>query len=164
MSTTKKVPSDIEIAQAARLEPIEAIAEKMGLAREDIEFYGESMAKIKLETIAKLADRPNAKYVVVTAITPTPLGEGKSTTTVGLGQAMHHIGKTATIALRQPSQGPTFGIKGGAAGGGYSQIVPMEQFNLHLTGDLHAVTAANNRLGAMIDNHIYQGNERKIDP
>lgn len=161
---TKKVPSDIEIAQAARLLPIEAIAEKMGLERVDIEFYGESMAKIKLEAIDKLKDRPNAKYVVVTAITPTPLGEGKSTTTVGLGQALHHVGKTATIAMRQPSQGPTFGIKGGAAGGGYSQIVPMEQFNLHLTGDLHAVTAANNLLAAMIDNHIYQGNALKIDP
>jgi formate--tetrahydrofolate ligase len=136
----------------------------MGLSRSDIEFYGESMAKIKLEAIDKLKDRPNAKYVVVTAITPTPLGEGKSTTTVGLGQAMHHINKTATIAMRQPSQGPTFGIKGGAAGGGYSQIVPMEQFNLHLTGDLHAVTAANNLLAAMIDNHIYHDNELKIDP
>jgi len=164
VTETKKVPSDIEIAQAAKLEPIEAIAEKMGLARADIEFYGESMAKIKLEAIEKLQNRPNAKYVVVTAITPTPLGEGKSTTTVGLGQAMHHIGKTATIAIRQPSQGPTFGIKGGAAGGGYSQVVPMEQFNLHLTGDLHAVTAANNLLAAMIDNHIYQGNELKINP
>ena len=161
---TKKVPSDIEIAQAATLEPIEAIAEKMGLSRADIEFYGENMAKIKLEAIEKLKDRPNAKYVVVTAITPTPLGEGKSTTTVGLGQAMQHIGKTATIAIRQPSQGPTFGIKGGAAGGGYSQVVPMEQFNLHMTGDIHAVTAANNLLAAMIDNHIYQGNELKIDP
>lgn len=162
--TMKKVPSDIEIAQAATLLPIEAIAEKMGLARSDIEFYGDAMAKIKLEAIERLKDRPSAKYVVVTAITPTPLGEGKSTTTVGLGQAMHHIGKTATIALRQPSQGPTFGIKGGAAGGGYSQIVPMEQFNLHLTGDLHAVTAANNLLAAMIDNHIYHGNELNIDP
>jgi formate--tetrahydrofolate ligase len=162
--TTKKVPSDIEIAQAAKLLPIEAIAEKMGLERREIEFYGESMAKIKLEAIDRLRDRPNAKYVVVTAITPTPLGEGKSTTTVGLGQAMHHIGKTATIAIRQPSQGPTFGIKGGAAGGGYSQVVPMELFNLHLTGDLHAVTAANNLLAAMIDNHIYHGNELGIDP
>ncbi len=162
--TTKKVPSDIEIAQAAKLEPIEAIAEKMGLQRADIEFYGDSMAKIKLEALEKLQSRPNAKYVVVTSITPTPLGEGKSTTTVGLGQALHHIGKSATIAIRQPSQGPTFGIKGGAAGGGYSQIVPMEQFNLHLTGDLHAVTAANNLLAAMIDNHIYQGNDLQIDP
>lgn len=164
MSTPTKVPSDIEIAQAATLEPIEAIAEKMGLSRRDIELYGDNMAKIKLEAIEKLADRPNAKYVVVTAITPTPLGEGKSTTTVGLGQALNQVGKKATIAIRQPSQGPTFGIKGGAAGGGYSQVVPMEQFNLHMTGDIHAITAANNLLAAMIDNHIYQGNALNIDP
>lgn len=157
-------PSDIEIAQAARLEPIEAIAEKMGLQRSEIELYGESMAKIKLESIARLRDRPNAKYVVVTSITPTPLGEGKSTTLVGLGQAFWKVGRRATIAIRQPSQGPTFGIKGGAAGGGYSQVVPMEQFNLHMTGDIHAITAANNLLAAMIDNHIYQGNELRIDP
>jgi len=161
---TNPVPSDIEIAQAATLEPIEAIAEKMGLTRADIEIYGDTMAKVKLEAIEKLKDRPNAKYVVVTAITPTPLGEGKSTTTVGLGQGLHHIGKRATIAIRQPSQGPTFGIKGGAAGGGYSQVVPMEQFNLHMTGDIHAITAANNLLAAMIDNHIYQGNDLNIDP
>lgn len=161
---TKPVPSDIEIAQAARLEPIESIAEKMGLSRTDIELYGDNMAKVKLEAIEKLNHRPNAKYVVVTAVTPTPLGEGKSTTTVGLGQGMHHIGKSATIAIRQPSQGPTFGIKGGAAGGGYSQVVPMEQFNLHMTGDIHAITAANNLLAAMIDNHIYQGNALDIDP
>ncbi len=160
----KHVPSDIEIAQAATLQPIEAIAEKMGLERSDIEFYGESMAKVKLETIEKLQSKPDAKYVVVTAITPTPLGEGKSTTTVGLGQAMQHIGRSAVIAVRQPSQGPTFGIKGGAAGGGYSQVIPMEQFNLHMTGDIHAVTAANNLLAAMIDNHIYQGNALNIDP
>lgn len=158
------VPSDIEIAQAAQLEPIEAIAEKMGLARADIELYGDAMAKVKLDALEKLASRSDAKYVLVTAITPTPLGEGKSTTTVGLGQAMSHIGKSATIAIRQPSQGPTFGIKGGAAGGGYSQVVPMEQFNLHMTGDIHAVTAANNLLAAMIDNHIYQGNALDIDP
>jgi len=161
---TNPVPSDIEIAQAAKLDPIEAIAEKMGLQRADIELYGDNMAKIKLETLEKLRDRPNAKYIVVTAITPTPLGEGKSTTTVGLGQGMQHVGKRATIAIRQPSQGPTFGIKGGAAGGGYSQVVPMEQFNLHMTGDIHAITAANNLLAAMIDNHIYQGNELDIDP
>jgi formate--tetrahydrofolate ligase len=160
----KNVPSDIDIAQAASLIPIEAIAEKMGLERSDIELYGESMAKVKLETIEKLKDRPDAKYVVVTAITPTPLGEGKSTTTVGLGQGFSHIGRNATIAVRQPSQGPTFGIKGGAAGGGYSQVVPMEQFNLHMTGDFHAITAANNLLAAMIDNHIYQGNALGIDP
>ncbi|MCB9162798.1 MAG: formate--tetrahydrofolate ligase, partial [Caldilineaceae bacterium] len=119
---------------------------------------------VKLEAQETLKDRPNAKYILVTAISPTPLGEGKSTTTVGLGQAMHHIGKTATIAIRQPSMGPTFGIKGGAAGGGYSQVIPMEQFNLHMTGDIHAITAANNLLAAMIDNHIYQGNALGIDP
>ncbi len=161
---SKAVPSDIEIAQAAKLEPVEAIAEKMGLRRADIELYGDTMAKIKLETLDALKDRPNAKYIVVTAITPTPLGEGKSTTTVGLGQGLQHVGKRANIAIRQPSQGPTFGIKGGAAGGGYSQVVPMEQFNLHMTGDIHAITAANNLLAAMIDNHIYQGNELDIDP
>ncbi len=162
--TTQSVPSDLDIAQAAKLRPIEEIAEKMGLRREDIEFYGNAMAKVKLEAIDALKDRPNARYILVTAITPTPLGEGKSTTTVGLGQGMHHVGKSATIAIRQPSQGPTFGIKGGAAGGGYSQVVPMEQFNLHMTGDIHAVTAANNLLAAMIDNHIYQGNALDIDP
>jgi formate--tetrahydrofolate ligase len=161
---SKTVPSDIEIAQAAKLEPIEAIAEKMGMNRSDIEFYGDSMAKVKLEALEKLRERPNAKYILVTAVTPTPLGEGKSTTTVGLGQAMRHIGKSATIAIRQPSQGPTFGIKGGAAGGGYSQVAPMEQFNLHMTGDIHAITAANNLLAAMIDNHIYQSNDLGIDP
>ncbi|MBX2998349.1 MAG: formate--tetrahydrofolate ligase [Caldilineaceae bacterium] len=162
--TTQSIPSDLDIAQAATLQPVWEIAEKMGLAREDIELYGDHMAKIKLETLEKLKDRPNARYILVTAITPTPLGEGKSTTTVGLGQGMHLVGKTATIAIRQPSQGPTFGIKGGAAGGGYSQVVPMEQFNLHMTGDIHAVTAANNLLAAMIDNHIFQGNELDIDP
>ena len=157
------VPSDLDIAQAADLRPIWEIAEEMGLGRADIELHGDHMAKVRLEAIGGLADRPNARYILVTAITPTPLGEGKSTTTVGLGQGMHHIGKTATVAIRQPSQGPTFGIKGGAAGGGYSQVVPMEQFNLHMTGDMHAVTAANNLLAAMIDAHIYQGNALEID-
>ena len=122
-----------------------------------------SLAKIRLEAIEELADRPKAKYVVVTAITPTPLGEGKTTTTVGLGMAMKHIGKQATISLRQPSMGPTFGIKGGAAGGGYSQVIPMELLNLHLTGDFHAVTAAHNLLSAMVDNHLHQGNELGLD-
>ena len=158
------VPTDLEIAQAAKLVPIWEIAEKMGLGRSDIELYGDHMAKVRLEAVDALGGRPNARYVLVTAITPTPLGEGKSTTTVGLGQGMHHIGKSATVAIRQPSQGPTFGIKGGAAGGGYSQVVPMEQFNLHMTGDMHAVSAANNLLAAMIDAHIYQGNSLEIDP
>ncbi|MDE0200135.1 MAG: formate--tetrahydrofolate ligase [Caldilineaceae bacterium] len=164
MMSRSTVPSDLDIAQAAELLPVWEVAEKMGLGRSDIELYGDHMAKVRLEAVEGLADRPNARYVLVTAITPTPLGEGKSTTTVGLGQGMHHIGKTATVAIRQPSQGPTFGIKGGAAGGGYSQVVPMEQFNLHMTGDMHAVTAANNLLAAMIDAHIYQGNGLEIDP
>jgi formate--tetrahydrofolate ligase len=157
------VPSDLEIARRASLRPIEDIASLMGLPASLIEPYGEGVAKVKLEAIDHVADRPKAKYVVVSAITPTPLGEGKTTTTVGLGQAMSHIGHLATVAIRQPSMGPTFGIKGGAAGGGYSQAVPMESFNLHLTGDMHAVTAANNLLAAMVDNHLYQGNDLDID-
>jgi len=156
-------PSDLEIARQAHLRPIIQIAEEMGLPRELLEQYGDSVLKIKLEAIEALADRPTARYVCVTAITPTPLGEGKTTTTVGLGQAMRHISKRATISIRQPSMGPTFGIKGGAAGGGYSQAVPMELFNLHLTGDMHAVTAAHNMLSAMVDNHLYQGNALNLD-
>ncbi len=157
-------PSDLEIARQASLKPLNDVAEGMGLPPHLLEPYGEAVAKISLAAIDELADRPKAKYVVVTAITPTPLGEGKTTTTVGLGQAMAHIGQRATIALRQPSMGPTFGIKGGAAGGGYSQVVPMETLNLHLTGDMHAVTAAHNLLAAMIDNHLHQGNQLGIDP
>jgi formate--tetrahydrofolate ligase len=156
-------PSDLEIARGAHLKPLGDIAAEMGIPGGLLEPYGENVAKIKLDAIEALADRPRARYVVVTAITPTPLGEGKTTTTVGLGQAFRHIGKTATIAIRQPSMGPTFGIKGGAAGGGYSQVVPMETFNLHLTGDMHAVTAAHNLLAAMIDNHLHQGNGLGID-
>ena len=158
------IPSDLSIAQSAELLRIDRIAEQMGLEPDrDLEHYGPHVAKIKLEALEHLRDRPNAKYVDVTAITPTPLGEGKSTTTVGIGQAMKHIGKRAVITVRQPSQGPTFGIKGGAAGGGYSQIVPMENFNLHLTGDIHAISAAHNLIAAMLDAHIYHGNERDID-
>ena len=160
----KAMPSDLEIARAAELEPIESIAYDMGLERTMLEPYGSAVMKIKLEAIEALADRPKAKYVVVSAITPTPLGEGKTTVTIGLGQAFHHIGKRATVAIRQPSMGPTFGIKGGAAGGGYSQAVPMEVLNLHLTGDMHAVTAAHNQLSAMVDNHLYHGNALGIDP
>ncbi|MGH9024244.1 MAG: formate--tetrahydrofolate ligase, partial [Acidimicrobiia bacterium] len=156
-------PSDLEIARQARLKPLPDVAAEMGLPERLLEPYGESVAKIKLEAIEELADRPRARYVVVSAITPTPLGEGKTTTTVGLGQAFSHIGKRAVIAIRQPSMGPTFGIKGGAAGGGYSQVVPMELMNLHLTGDMHAVTAAHNLLAAMIDNHIHQGDALEID-
>ena len=130
----------------------------MGIGPDLLEPYGNDVAKVSLDAVEALADRPRARYVVVTAVTPTPLGEGKTTTTVGLGQAMACIGRRATIAIRQASMGPTFGIKGGAAGGGYSQVVPFENLNLHLTGDLHAVTAANNLLAAMVDNHLYNGN------
>jgi formate--tetrahydrofolate ligase len=152
-------PTDLEIARKAKLEPLQEIASDMGIGEHLLEPYGESVAKIKLEAVEELAERPKAKYVLVSAITPTPLGEGKTTMTVGLGQAFKHIDKTATVAIRQPSMGPTFGIKGGAAGGGYSQVVPMETFNLHLTGDNHAVTAAHNMLAAMIDNHIHHNDD-----
>lgn len=158
------IPSDLTIAQNANLVHINQIAEQMGLdPATDLEHYGKYIAKINLDVLDKLKRRPDAKYVDVTAITPTPLGEGKSTTTAGIGQAMKHIGKNAVITVRQPSQGPTFGIKGGAAGGGYSQIVPMENFNLHLTGDIHAISAAHNLIAAMLDAHIYHGNRRGID-
>ncbi|MDE0236897.1 MAG: formate--tetrahydrofolate ligase, partial [bacterium] len=156
-------PSDLEIARGANLRPLTEIAEEAGIPVEMLEPYGAGAAKISLDAIEALSDRPRARYVVVTAITPTPLGEGKTTTTVGLGQGFGHIGKRATIAIRQPSLGPTFGIKGGAAGGGYSQVVPMELFNLHLTGDMHAVTAAHNMCSAMLDAHIYHGNESGLD-
>jgi formate--tetrahydrofolate ligase len=159
------IPSDLEIAQKAGLVHINKIAEQMGLDPDtDLEHYGKHIAKVSLDVLDKYKDRPDAKYVDVTAITPTPLGEGKSTTTVGLGQAMKHIGKRGIVTVRQPSQGPTFGIKGGAAGGGYSQVVPMESFNLHLTGDIHAITAAHNLIAAMLDAHIYHGSEPLIDP
>src|SRR6478672_6063773 len=156
-------PSDLEIARGAALKPLEDVADAMGIPSRLLEPHGEEVMKIKLEAIAELASQPTARYVVVSAITPTPLGEGKTTTTVGLGQGFKHIGKRATVAIRQPSMGPTFGIKGGAAGGGYSQVVPMEVLNLHLTGDMHAVTAAHNMLSAMIDNHLYQGNKLGLD-
>ena len=156
-------PSDLEIASQANLRPLTEIAANAGIPAECLEPFGSGAAKITLDAIEKMADRPKAKYVVVSAITPTPLGEGKTTTTVGLGQAFQHIGSSATIAIRQPSMGPTFGIKGGAAGGGYSQVVPMELFNLHLTGDMHAVTAAHNLCSAMVDAHLYHGNEAGFD-
>lgn len=165
MSTKKIVPSDLEIAQSATLTHINEIAEQLGLDPDtDLEHYGKYMAKINLSVLDKYKDKPDGKYIDVTAITPTPLGEGKSTTTVGLGQALNLIGKKATVAVRQPSQGPTFGIKGGAAGGGYSQIIPMENFNLHLTGDIHAITAAHNLIAAMIDAHLHHGNKLNIEP
>jgi formate--tetrahydrofolate ligase len=155
--------SDLQIARNASLKPIAVVAEEMGLTPDLVEPYGRHVMKVDLAAIEQLAHRPRAKYVVVSAITPTPLGEGKTTTVVGLGQAFSHLGRRATITLRQPSMGPTFGIKGGAAGGGYSQVVPMEVFNLHLTGDFHAVTAAHNLLAAMVDAHIFHGNELDLD-
>ena len=149
------VPSDLEIAQAATVRPILEIANKLGLTEDDLDLYGKYKAKVHLDVLQKFAGRPQGKYVDVTAITPTPLGEGKSTTSVGLVQGMGKIGKNAVICIRQPSQGPTFGIKGGAAGGGYSQIIPMEDFNLHLTGDIHAITASHNLVAAALDARLY---------
>ncbi|MBQ7459897.1 MAG: formate--tetrahydrofolate ligase [Oscillospiraceae bacterium] len=156
--------SDIDIAQAAKPEHITAIAGKCGIEPEYVEQYGQNKAKISLDLLKTLDSRPNGKLVLVTAITPTPAGEGKTTTTVGLGDALSRIGRNVMIALREPSLGPVFGVKGGAAGGGYAQVIPMEDINLHFTGDFHAIGAANNLLAAMIDNHIYQGNELCIDP
>jgi len=158
MTFSTKFPSDLQIAREAGLKPLKNIASDLGIGGHLLEPYGADVAKVRLEALEELSDRPRAKYVLVSAITPTPLGEGKTTMTVGLGQAFKHIGRTATVAIRQPSMGPTFGIKGGAAGGGYSQVVPMETFNLHLTGDSHAVTAAHNLLAAMVDNRIYRQN------
>ena len=147
------VPADIDIAQAATLKPIRQLAEEIGLLPEEVEFYGDYKVKVKLSVLERLAGLPNGKYVDVTAITPTPLGEGKTTTTVGLSQALGaQLGQRVFTCIRQPSQGPTFGIKGGAAGGGYSQVIPMEEFNLHMTGDIHAITAANNLLAAQLIN------------
>ncbi len=160
-----EIRSDIDIAQSTTLDPIEAVAAKIGLGRDDIEFYGKYKAKVDYNLLHEgLAGRKDGKLVLVTAITPTPAGEGKTTTTVGLGDALARIGKKTLIALREPSLGPVFGVKGGAAGGGYAQVVPMEDINLHFTGDFHAIGAANNLLAAMIDNHIYQGNALGIDP
>ena len=156
--------SNIEIARQARLLPIEDVASQLGLERDEIELYGQYKAKISLDAIKRRADAPLGKYVLVTAITPTPLGEGKTTTSVGLGQALHRLGKRAIIAIHQPSLGPVFGIKGGAAGGGYAQVVPMEDFNLHLTGDAHAVTAAHNMCAAFLDNALARGNKLNINP
>ena len=155
--------TDIEIAQKCKMEHIRDVATKIGLTEDDIEFYGKYKAKISYDVWDKVKDNPDGKLVLVTAINPTPAGEGKTTTTVGLGQAMTKIGKNAIIALREPSLGPVMGVKGGAAGGGYAQVVPMEDINLHFTGDMHAITAAHNLLAAMLDNHIKQGNELKID-
>lgn len=155
--------NDIQIAQEAEMKPIKDIAEKLGLCEDDIEYYGKYKCKISLDVYNRVKDNRDGKLVLVTAINPTPAGEGKSTVTVGLGQALNKLGKNAVIALREPSLGPVFGIKGGAAGGGYAQVVPMEDINLHFTGDMHAITTANNLLSAAIDNHIHQGNVLKID-
>ncbi len=156
--------NDLEIARSAKLLPIEDIAKLMDLPIDAVEPYGRGVAKIDLSAVDEVAQRPRARYVVVTAMTPTPLGEGKTTTVVGLAQALARLGHRSVVTLRQPSMGPTFGIKGGAAGGGYSQVVPMERFNLHLTGDFHAVTAAHNLLAAMVDNHLHHGNDLGLDP
>jgi formate--tetrahydrofolate ligase len=157
------VPSDIEIARAAELKPIEAVAARVGIPDEALLHYGRHIAKLDLAWIAQQQERPNGHLVLVTAITPTPAGEGKTTNTVGLGDGLNRIGKKAVIALREPSLGPCFGMKGGAAGGGYAQVVPMEQINLHFTGDFHAIGSAHNLLSAMLDNHIYWGNALAID-
>lgn len=156
--------TDIEIAREAVLAPIGEVAQPIGIDENDLELYGKYKAKLSDDLWEKIKDRPNGKLVLVTAINPTPAGEGKTTTTVGLGQAMKKIGKKAIIALREPSLGPCFGIKGGAAGGGYAQVVPMDDLNLHFTGDFHAITSANNLLAALLDNHIQQGNALQIDP
>ncbi|MFC7392801.1 formate--tetrahydrofolate ligase [Scopulibacillus cellulosilyticus] len=159
----QRVKSDIEIAQEATLKPIQEIADQLGLTEDDWEPYGRYKAKVSAHTLKRLQNNPDGKVVLVTSINPTPAGEGKSTVTVGLGQALNRIGKKTVIALREPSLGPSMGMKGGAAGGGYSQVVPMEDINLHFTGDIHAITTANNALSAMIDNHIHQGNALDID-
>ena len=162
MKRLNPVPSDLEIAQAAELKPILEIAASLGLAPDDLDLYGKYKAKVHLDVLEKFAGRPQGKYVDVTAITPTPLGEGKTTTTIGLTQGLGVLGKSVVSAIRQPSQGPTFGIKGGAAGGGYSQVVPMEDFNLHLTGDIHAITAAHDLIAAAVDARMLH--ESDVDP
>src|SRR4051795_7272776 len=163
MATTK-MPSSLEIAQAATLLPIADLAADIGLEDDEVELYGRYKAKVDLSVLERLADRPNGKLIGVTAITPTKAGEGKTTTSVGLTQGLGHIGKNVVLCLREASLGPVFGIKGGAAGGGYAQVVPMEDLNLHFTGDIHAIGAANNLLSAMLEAHILHGNVLGIDP
>ena len=158
------VPSDIEIAQGSELRPIVEIAEKLGIGETELELYGRYKAKVSPEVWDRVKGNPDGKLILVTAITPTPAGEGKTTTTVGLAQALAKRGKKTSLAIREPSLGPSFGVKGGAAGGGYSQVIPMEDINLHFTGDLHAITTAHNLISAMVDNHIQQGNELNLDP
>ena len=156
--------TDIQIAQEAKMDLIKNVAAKLDITEDELELYGKYKAKLSDELMDKIKDRPDGKLILVTAINPTPAGEGKTTTSVGLGQAFGKLGKKAVIALREPSLGPCFGIKGGAAGGGYAQVVPMEDLNLHFTGDFHAITSANNLLAALLDNHIQQGNILGIDP
>ena len=164
MTSTKAFPSDLEIARSVTPRPIVEVARELGLRDDEIELYGPWKAKVRLEAIRRLeAQNPLGKYVVVTAITPTPLGEGKTTTTIGLAQGLSRIGRRAAVAIRQPSLGPVFGIKGGAAGGGHSQVIPMEDFNLHLTGDNHAVGAAHNLAAAFIDNSLHHRNPMGIE-
>ncbi|MFT3985507.1 MAG: formate--tetrahydrofolate ligase, partial [Lachnospiraceae bacterium] len=155
--------TDIQIAQESKLFPIKDVAESIGISEDDLELYGKYKAKLSEEYLTQIKDRPNGKLILVTAINPTPAGEGKTTTSIGLAQALARLDKKAILALREPSLGPCFGIKGGAAGGGYAQVVPMEDLNLHFTGDFHAITSANNLLAALLDNHIQQGNEKRID-
>src|SRR6185436_4242048 len=156
--------TDIQIAQEAKIRPIlEVATERLGIPQKDLFLYGHYKAKISLDYLKTLQSKPNGKLILVTAITPSPAGEGKTTTTVGLGDALNKIGKKAMICLREPSLGPSFGMKGGAAGGGYAQVVPMEDINLHFTGDFHAIAVANNLLAALLDNHIYSGNSLGID-
>ena len=155
--------TDLEIAQECTLEHIRDVAAKIGVEESDLEYYGNYKAKVSLDLLNRNQDKADGKLILVTAINPTKAGEGKSTTTVGLGDALNRIGKKTMIALREPSLGPVFGLKGGAAGGGYAQVVPMEDINLHFTGDMHAITTANNLISACLDNHIHQGNELDID-
>src|SRR6202012_662700 len=163
-SSMAPVPSNIEIAQQAKMRPIVALAqERLGIPEESLEPYGRFKAKTSLDYIATLRDNPQGKLILVTAISPTPAGEGKTTTTIGLGDALNRIGRKTIICLREPSLGPSFGMKGGATGGGRAQVVPMDEINLHFTGDFHAITSAHNLLAAMIDNHMYWGNPRRLD-
>ncbi|MDY4415514.1 formate--tetrahydrofolate ligase, partial [Selenomonas sp.] len=155
--------TDVEIAQEAEMRPIQEIAAKLGITEDELELYGKYKAKVTPEAYARVKKQPNGKLILVTAINPTPAGEGKTTTSVGLADAFHRLGKKTAVALREPSLGPCFGLKGGAAGGGYAQVVPMEDINLHFTGDFHAITTAHNLLAAVIDNHIQQGNALDID-
>lgn len=163
MTTKKQVKSDLQIAQEAKMKPIKDIAAQLSVLEEELEPYGHYKGKLSLDIMERLKDQKDGKVILVTAINPTPAGEGKSTVTVGLAQALQQLNEKAIIAMREPSLGPVMGIKGGAAGGGYAQVVPMEDINLHFTGDLHAITTANNALSAIIDNHIHQGNELGID-